>query len=221
MRYTRVDPATNVEEVWYFVEVALDPTSSSDASKAKHVMRNAAGKSFHFPSSDFTAQFRLVTAAVPTDSTDAYKETLANIRHNSTIRFAVLPFFLTGSAILANAYRTELWKGEPFIAWFGLGLAVIAAIFEIALSRNLICWWKAIQPMSSADPWLAVKAHRSWWALWPVRYALFVPYLAAIYYWLTLLCHDPLIVWGSIGLTTAISLIVWQWGSNAAKFERV
>ena len=219
MRYSRTDPKTKKDELWYFVDISVDPEHPEDAAKAKHVLRNSSGRTCHFPSSDFSGQFRLVTASTSSDTSDPYKETLANVRHNSTIRFAALPFFLTASAVLANSYKSDLWKGDTFVAWFGLGLAVIATVFEVALSRNLICWWKAIRPMSAADPWLAVKAHRSDWILWPVRYALFAPYLAAIYYWLTVQCQPPGVVWGSVGVAFIASLVVWLFFSKPAPYK--
>lgn len=119
---------------------------------------------------------------------DPIKETLALIRAQSTIRFAALPFLLSANGLLARAFfaNAEGHALPPLlIAVTGLGLGVVAVIVEIVLSRNLLAWWTALASLLDAHAdWRPIAAHRDRAALHWVRWALFLPYLAALNFWL-------------------------------------
>jgi hypothetical protein len=117
---------------------------------------------------------------------DPIKETLALIRAQSTIRFVALPFLFGANGLLARAFFANGEAVPPLlIAATGLGLGVVAVVVEIVLSRNLLAWWTALAPLLDAHPaWQPIAAHRDRAALNGVRWALFLPYLVALDFWL-------------------------------------
>lgn len=124
-------------------------------------------------------------------STEAIKETLNLIRHHSTVRYTALPLIITASAILVKADKAqEALFAEDFIPIAGLWLAIIGVVFEIILSRNLICWWGSIDSHITqrdhidSNGWRMIVSNRNPLILRVIRFVLFSPYLIAIYYWI-------------------------------------
>ena len=216
MRYTRTEPTTQKKDTWEFV---CQEQSFSDPTDVRVVLRAEDGATYGFHEKQFQAQFALAFPGPGAGVSDALRETLANIRQNSTVRFVALPFFLSASVVLANAYATTSgpWKDSLFAAQIGLGLAVVGIVFEIALSRNLICWWKAIAPKAVSDPWNMVYAHRSSWMLWPTRYALFAPYVAALVFWIPKNGFSASAAWISAACVVVGATLIWQFASTPYK----
>jgi hypothetical protein len=135
------------------------------------------------PEDDFLAHYQAEPGGAAPNTAEVVKETLANIRAHSTIRFVALPFMLGALAVLVNALaHSPSLKREVILA--GLLLFACGAVFEIVLSRNLIVWWQALgTTVRGAAGWAPVGAHRAGGALWAARVALFVPYPAALAYW--------------------------------------
>jgi hypothetical protein len=120
---------------------------------------------------------------------DAYKyqETMANIRHYSNVRFAMLTVFvaITGG-LLSVAYSptitvsTTLWSVN-LLNLAGMWVALVFLVFELALNIYLAGLWAT----------LGADAHRfrKPVLLWAVRVAaLSLPVLTFIYW---LLVHCP------------------------------
>lgn len=121
----------------------------------------------------------------PQPVTDAIKETCSFIRAHSSIRFIALPFFLGAIAVLVKTFYDPGDISRSAVALAGLGLSSCALIVEVVLSRNLIAWWAAIDRLIETEPtWAVVRSHRDPRALNAVRWALFVPYVAAFTFWL-------------------------------------
>lgn len=201
MRYQRL---TDITQAWEFVCVATD---HDDPGKSRVVLRDRSGKDVCVPFEAFQRDYKLLEGK-SSPANEAVKEMLSSIRQISTTRFVALPVFLGGAAGLAKASRQSPWSEEAFVEWFGLGLSLVGVIFEIVLSRNLICWWKALASEVRTPPWTMIFAHRSDFALWPVRLALFAPYVATVWYW------SQRLFTGSgqwLPAAVAVAASVWVW----------
>lgn len=128
-------------------------------------------------------------SASPLD--DAIKETLNNIRQNSTLRFAAIPVFVTIFGALAAAYYTVeaaklLPAGKLLLPWLGLFTATWFGVVEAFLSRNLILWWSALLK-DKKQGWEPIWAHRhaNEELTNLLRLVLFLPYAAAIGFWVS------------------------------------
>ncbi|MFM2054522.1 MAG: hypothetical protein RL456_2559 [Pseudomonadota bacterium] len=118
------------------------------------------------------------------DRREAIRETLANIRAHSAIRFVALPFVIGALAVLAKTFH-EAVEHRLVMALAGLILALCANIIEIVLSRNLMVWWHELTRLAAHDPWRAIHAHRdSKTALRCARAAFLAPYVGALGFWL-------------------------------------
>lgn len=205
MRYKRQSDG----ELWVLIGTARDPAAPDDSSKQHHILRSSDGIDFYFPVETFQSDFK-PDSTLDHSADDAIRETLANIRHNSTVRFAMLPFFLTGSVVLANAHKQYPWSTDALVPMFGVGLGLIAALLEIAISRNLICWWNEIEKQGRGTLWSMLTANRAPGMLWTIRYALFIPYLATIAYWVHVKTCSLLAAAILPALLVLVSLVVWK-----------
>ena len=178
MRYVkRIDAGKS----WEFVCIAA-PTGDPDNKVA--VLKPDSGEPITVPINDLNAQYSLQSGDASA-TVEAIKETLANIRQNSNLRFIALPFFITASAVMANAYMATPWSHETMLPWFGLGLASVGLFFEIILSRNLTVWWQALLDNKPPAQWNTIFAHRGGVAVRVAGIALLVPYPAMVFYWLS------------------------------------
>jgi hypothetical protein len=123
--------------------------------------------------------------AASTADFEAVKVVLELIRAQSTIRFAALPFFLAALAILTKTLYEPDLVDRRLIALAALGLTIVAVVIEIVLSRNLLAWWTAIDPvLRQRESWRAIHAHRNPASLSWARWALLSPYIVALVFWL-------------------------------------
>ncbi len=201
MRYQE----TGKTDAWDFVGIVQE---RDDPDKRSVILRPDRGPDISVPLETFQRDYKLLSGR-SSPGADAIRETLANIRQISTIRFVALPFFLTASAALAKAYSTEPWSQTPMFAEFALGLALVGVTFEIVLSRNLKCWWEALRKDVTAPPWSMIYAHRDGLAVWAARIALFLPYLAMVFYWALQIGWEARWAWGLSAILLLSGITVW------------
>jgi hypothetical protein len=73
----------------------------------------------------------------------------------------------------------------------GLLLALVGLVFEFVLSRNLRCWWHAIEAMGTNEKWAPLFAHRNPIIVWLARIAMFMPYPAMTAFWIEAATYNP------------------------------
>ena len=89
MRYQK---KAEIGKSWEFVCTVLQSEKSSNVMV---VLKPEAGEYVQVPLNDFQRDFSLLSGKSPA-ANEAIKETLNNIRQNSTVRFVMLPFFIGG-----------------------------------------------------------------------------------------------------------------------------
>ncbi len=126
----------------------------------------------------------------PITQADVYKETMQTIRYHGTVRYLLLPVYLTAIGTLAGLlYKTDPAVPHHQLIVAGLLLSFVFGVFEIGLSNNLRILWAEVVKMAAAvfpataniDPF----PHRKPWQwLAFVRGVLFLPYLAGLVFWI-------------------------------------
>jgi len=119
---------------------------------------------------------------------DVYGEIMQSTRHYSSLRFVMMPVYITVTGALAVAAHTVQFAAgtAPIKAWFwaaGLLTSVVFLLFEIALSYNLSCLWRAAAALAG-DVVPGAFAHRRAGLLWAVRVTWIAIYLGGVAFWL-------------------------------------
>ncbi len=179
------------EKTWLFVhrEQALPAKTPAEFN---YSLSDADGNIVSIAEKDFLSDYVAALPQTRLVAAEAIKETLINIRAHSTIRFVALPFFLGAFALLGKAFYEDLPDPNIVVVLAGVGLAIIAVVFETVLSRNLIAWWSAIaaELRGTTGPWWIIGAHRNGGALWFARLVLFLPYPTALAFWIYQLANE-------------------------------
>jgi hypothetical protein len=96
------------------------------------------------------------------EAREVVKELLQSVRAVSGLRFTAMTVFLT--AIGGVSYGFYVLKPDDDrwqIALAGAAISIFFAVFEIALSNNLIRYWQAIEILSRDDShWKRLTHHR-------------------------------------------------------------
>lgn len=169
-------------ELWQFVCSSEDNTTAPPIIRVN--LKGQNGKIINITQPVFLTDYSLVDSEQSKSNCEAetIKEILNSIRYTGTIRFVAFPFLLSAFAVLANA--AYIGKINPsLIAVTGLGLSLVAVIFEIIFSWNLICWWNELGKLAKNTSWNMLVVHRHKFALLAARAALFAPYAAAFAFW--------------------------------------
>lgn len=110
-----------------------------------------------------------------------YQEVMANIRHYSNLRFAMLTVFvaITGG-LLTTSYTTGIkidttLFGMNIIRIAGLWISLVFLIFEVALDIYLAGSWTEIGNTASS--------YRNTWLKWSVRVAAASLPVVSFFYW--------------------------------------
>lgn len=201
MRYTK---STEQTKSWKFVCTSIDPSSPSNSYVT---LQDEEGRSITLPQSTFLSEYTL-SPGESVALSDAVKETLALIKHYSTIRFAALAVFAGAAGALAKNYGNGPFCGRGELLVAGLLLSVVGTTFEIVLSRNLKVLWAALRATATSPPWSTVYSHRSDIAQWMGRLALVAPHLGFLFFWLYQAQGSELAFSGTV-IAFAVALCTW------------
>lgn len=120
------------------------------------------------------------------------QELMANVRHYSNLRFAMLTvFFAVNGGLLMTFFDCDFAANHPGLGWLfeaaGTLITLAFFIFEAALNSNLSKSWEAISLLVDSNDYL-VRHRQPWKSRW-VPAATFGIFIGTCFFWLLIASH--------------------------------